>query len=385
MERIGSAEFIADQPLRFDSLQSERLGIPHSDGEFSLVEPGGRLGRSPRTAEEICLADHTDYLHNDSFAKYMRMHKVLVGRGGAEELVDIHEQLKSETAPRFLIAAASAAAEVALVHRGLGVAKRRSLLWDARDIWQSAIARDAFLEAYTPPEKMEYGHRHRTALNIAILPLLEGIVEGDVSRNTCRRVFRDCLDIGLRNAYDLSEMVTAKNNRGIADYVGTGYESNALLAFNRKLSRTWFAIPSMARSDSGYHHRNQSHDLLVLHQNYGEIIRATPIEVKAKASLRDRLRYDALLVRGKMHLSIAGKSKPQYTLQAIDAVHRGAATEEDLLIANNATDRLVEMVRDYYAGEKLGKLATWHTVTMFQDNSQVIAKHPGLSRLPIPA
>lgn len=359
-QQVGSAEYLADQPPLC-------------------------LGRAPRTFDEIRIADHRDYLNHPSFDRYMRMHKVFVGRGGSEELEVIHSELKNEIAPRFLIAAGWAATEIALVRRDMQTQRRLSLLEEAKDIWGAAIQNHDVLEPTMVPDRAEYGQRHRAALDIAVLPLLRGIVEGDVTRDTCRRVFEDCLKIGRDNTKDLAKMVDLKNNAGIAEYVGIGYESNALLAFNRMFSRTWFAIPSMARSDSGYHHRKQSHDLLILHQNYGEIKRATPVEIKAKASLRDRLRYDALLVRGKMHLSVEGKALPQHTFNAIDAVYSGASTPEDHMIADRATARLVDMVRDYYAGERLGKLATWHTITTFQDDSRVVARHPGLSKVPIVA
>lgn len=355
-QQVGSAEYLADQPLSFDA--------------------------APRTFDEIRQADHRDYLKHPSFDRYMRMHKVFVGRGGAEELEQIHEDLKTEVAPRFLIAAGWAATEIALVRRDMRTRHRLDLLEEARDIWRTAIDNHNLLEPTMTPDKAEYGQRSRAALDIAVLPLLRGIVEGDVTRKMCHDVFTDCLGIGRQNNKDLAKMLKKRNNAGIAEYVGFGYENNALLAFNRLHSRTWFAIPSMARSDSGYHHRKQSHDLLILHQNYGEIMRSTPVEIKAKASLRDRLRYDALLVRGKMHLSVEGKPLPHHTLNAISAVYRGVANKEERRIADNATERLVNMVRDYYAGERLGKLATWHTVTAFQDNSQVVARHPGLSRVP---
>lgn len=383
-EQLGSADIFADQSLRPTQLYQEtQNNIPAQSGNFYIAHQERRLGRVPRTAEEICFADHTDYLRQPAFEKYMRMHKVLVGRGGAEELEDIYLNLREEAAPRFLIAAGWAAAEVAMVRRDMNTSRRVRLLDEAKEVWRLAIENDAALEEHTPNEKVEHGLRRRVALNIAVLPLLKGIAEGDVTRNTCRSVFDECLDVGLDNVADLSNMTKAKNNEGIAGHVGIGYEINALLAFNRMFSRTWFTIPSTARSDTGYHHRNQTHDLLIIHQDYGQIKRATPVEIKAKASLRDRLRYDALLVRGKMHLSVEGKSMPQYTLQSINAVHKGTDTEEDRVIANGATDRLISMVRDYYAGERLGKLATWHTVTTFQDNAQVVARHPGLSKEPI--
>src|SRR5207245_1409084 len=96
--------------------------------------------------------------------------------------------------------------------------------------------------------------------------------------------------------------------------------------FNMKQSPTWFAIPAMTRSDSGHHHRQQTHDLLVIRQRWGELQNITPVEIKSAANQRDLRRYKALLVRGKLHLSVDGLHKPEEMLDAITAVYEKRAT-----------------------------------------------------------
>jgi hypothetical protein len=243
-----------------------------------------------------------------------------------------------------------------------------------------ALDHQRWLNAVEPEELVEHSAPHRIALDIAVAPLLAGIITGGVSKQARERAFVDCLNIAQSNAVHIELMSRLGNNVGLADHIGFGYECNALLSFNRTFSRRWFAIPSMNRSDTGYRYRHQTHDLLAVHLQASKLESATPIEIKARPSLRDRQRYDALLVRGKMHLSMEGKYAPRHTLAAIAAVYEGRATKEERKIVNVATERILTMVRDYRAGERLGDLATKHTVTAFCDNRLVIARHPGLSK-----
>jgi len=322
---------------------------------------------------------HTDLSQNKAFEDYMRMHKVLVGNGGAMRLTSIYERLKEETQPHYLSAAGWAAAEVALVRTDASIGERLSILHDATSMWERALAIQTQKEQLG--EEVEYGYMHRIAIDLAVVPLLSGIITGDVTKDACRKSFEDCLSVARSNMDYLRTAKAKGNVEAVGCHAGVGYECNALLALNRKLSRTWFVIPAMARCDSGYYHRSQTHDLVVIHQKYGAIQSATPVEIKSRASLRDRRRYSALLVRGKMHLSVEGKGKPEYTLDAIGSVYDGVETKEDILIAENATNQFMAMIRDYYAGEVLGAVASKHSVTTFRDNTQVIAHHPGLSKV----
>jgi hypothetical protein len=354
----------------------------------TIEAPGSTLGSFclenypewiPPTLDEITVFDHTDLSQNDTYGQYMRMHKVLVGNRGGRQLERMYEQLRSESMPHYLVAAGWAAAESALVRSDIGVDARLALLTKATASWERALLSQEWIELDAPEDKIEDGYGLRIALDLATAPMLAGIISGDVTQTACQKYYRDCLQIAQLNSVALELAAKAGNSKAIAAHVGIGYECNAILAFNRRLSPTWFAMPSTARSDSGYYHRRQTHDLLVMHQNHGRILSATPVEIKAKPSARDKVRYDALLVRGKMHLSVEGKYPPRHTLDALTHVYDGSATAEDYRIADAATDRFAAMVRDYYAGSVLGRIASRHTMTVFHDNSLVSARHPGLA------
>ena len=329
---------------------------------------------------EIVQYDPTDLSSNDMYAQYMRIHKVLVGNRGARQLEQICARLQDERMPHYLVAAGWAAAESALVRNDVGQVYRLGLLDTAEEIWRRALGTQEYIEAIAPEESIDYSQKFRTALDLAVLPLMRGIVEGYIAPETSEKVFLDCLNIAELNAVHTDLAQKNRNANALAAHIGLGYECNALLAFNRVRSQTLFVIPAMARSDSGLYHRRQTHDLLVVNQRHGTLRSVTPVEVKSVASARDRARYDALLVRGKMHLSVEGKYFPLDTLRAIAADYAGVATEEERYIANTATVRFMNMARDYYSGTALGKLASRHSVTVFRDGERVRARHPGLAR-----
>lgn len=161
------------------------------------------------------------------------------------------------------------------------------------------------------------------------------------------------------------------------DHLGFAYECNAMLALNRMYSRRWFAIPTMARSDSGYYHPEQTHDLLIIRRKGSDIQSLVPVEIKAAASLKERSRYLALLVRGKMHLCLEGSGNhlPRATLDAITAVHSGVATKHETLVADTISRRFMQMLSDYYAGDVLD---AGSELTVFHDKSLVSQRHAGL-------
>ena len=313
----------------------------------------------------------------------MLMNKVLVGNVGAQQLEEVYGALKDEMAPRYLVVAGWAAAEAALAKTNEDTGQRLALMDAAVNVWRQALDNEIEIREHISNDKMEHSQAHRIALDIAVAPIFRDIIQGDVRRSTCGHVFDNCLAVASSNAAYMKAMKEAGNTQGYIGYRGFGYECNALLAFNRTLSPTWFAVPALARADSGYYHRDQTHDLMVIHQKYGLVKSATPVEIKQKITAREVGRYRALLVEGKMHLSVDGKWSPEHTLDAIAATHRGSYTDEDRQIADNAANQFTMMVRDYYAGTTLGELAGKRTLTIFRDSSQIIERHPGLSKVAV--
>lgn len=315
---------------------------------------------------------------NPAYEQYLRMHKVLVGQRGADQLEAIYTALKSEEMPRYLSAAGWAAAEAALVRTNSPVPQRLELLEAGVDCWERSLVNQRNFNADAPHCLVEHAAPYRMALDIAVAPLLQHMIAGYVPREICRQVFVDCLNIAQANIVRLNLMVKEGDIEGIAEHSGFGYECNALLAVNRRFAATRFAIPSMIRSDSGYYHSHQTHDLLIIQQDHGHIRQVTPVEIKAAASNKDRARYKALLVRGKMHLSVEGKFKPGDTLQAITAAHEGTATLAEHEVAEGVTRQMLSMFKDYCAGENDPEVASPRTLTVFHKNTRVVANHPGL-------
>ena len=319
------------------------------------------------------------FLPNSHYEQYLQMHKVIVGQQGAQKLESIHESLANETLPRYLSAAGWAATEAALIQADKPLSERQALLDEGLACWERALEKQKTLNGGGPDCLVEHSYPHRIALDIAVMPLLKHMIKGEVPSDVRRSVFRDCLNIAQSNAVYIDLMAKDGHIEALNDYLGLGYECNALLAFNLRCSRGWFVVPSMARADSGYYYRQQTHDLLVVHHRNGQLLNTTPVEIKATATARDRERYKALIVRGKMHLSIQGGHKPQDTLRAIEAVFEDRATRQEENTVGEVSSRMVEMVRDYCAGEVLGHIATARSVTRFRDNRQVVAKHAGLA------
>ncbi len=315
---------------------------------------------------------------NAAYEDYMRMHKVFVGKATISQLVDIARSLEHEDMPRYLSVAGWAAAEAALIGTDQSAAHRMRLLDKSQESWTRALRTQQMINYGNRNHLIEHTAPYRMGLDLAVLPLLRGVVAGNVTDGICTQAFQDCLNIAQANVIQLKLAATQGDVEAVGDHVGFGYECNALLSLNRLQSKTWFAIPAMARADTGYHHSEQTHDLLVIRQKWGNIRSMIPVEIKSVASNRDRNRYRALLVRGKMHLSPEGHYDPRTTLTAIAAVHEGVATRQETEIVERVSGRFMNMLSDYHAGEQLGHLAAMRTVALFRDNSLVIERHPGL-------
>lgn len=327
--------------------------------------------------------DNVTFSPNPAYERYLKMHKVLVGRSGAILLEQVSLDLHTEQMPRYLNVAGWAAVEASLIRTDYPTNTRLAFIDDALSSWMRALQNQRAWNETASDELAEFAFPLRAALDIANIPLFAGIIKGDVSKAILRRVYEDTLNIAQYNAVQANLAYKAGNVQALAEYVGFGYECNHLLAFNRGLSSSMFAVPSIARADTGYHHPRQTHDLLIVRQKWGHIDSLTPVEVKSSAGLNERKRYLALLVRGKMHLSVPGECRPEHTLEALAHVYEGKAKSKHYRVAKEVTRRIFTMSKDYNKGKKLGSVATSRSLVAFRDSSEVIANHPGLSKIPI--
>ncbi|HSX43125.1 MAG TPA: hypothetical protein VLF59_03505 [Candidatus Saccharimonadales bacterium] len=310
---------------------------------------------------------------DQTLERYMRMHKVLVGKAGAVQLAEIHHTLKGEFNTERLSVAGWAAIESALMATDIPLEDRLDLFQSGATAWAKAYNHQNATEEYR--KSYDRSASHRIALDMAVLPLFEGIIRGNVNDEAIVKAFDDCLMVAQSNANYLRAARKADDSGAMGSHIGLAYECNTLLAHNRKYSSTWFVVPTMERCDRGTFYRRQTHDLLVINQRYGSILSATPVEVKARGGLADQVRYYALLVQGKMHLSVPGKDRPEYTLHAIEAVIAGTASEYEEAVAEAATQSLTNLIRAYHAGRVLSRAASKRSVTLFRGSEVVREWH----------
>ncbi|MDB5166082.1 MAG: hypothetical protein JWM37_154 [Candidatus Saccharibacteria bacterium] len=317
---------------------------------------------------------------NPAYDKYLRIHKVFVGQGGAALLEETHDELHGEELPRYLSAAGSAAVESAVMSTGKTTEERLALLDEGVGCWQRALRNQRRYNQVAPECLQDLTYPYRLAMDIATAPLWADMIRQNIRHDTLEKVYADCLNIAQANDVQLNLALREGDDRGVGDHAGFAYECNFLLAFNRTISATWFVVPAMARCDTGYEYRQQTHDMVILQQRWGQIRSATPTEIKCRLKREDKERYDALLVRGKMHLSVDSQHSPSKTLAALSAVHEGTATLQQKRSVTALTERVTGMAKRYRAGETIGPRVTKRSLTHFRD-ARVVAEHyAGLTR-----
>lgn len=211
------------------------------------------------------------------------------------------------------------------------------LLSTAEQCWQNALTNQEVLDA-DPSKKFmsDYTDQYRLTLNLAFTPIMKSIVAGNVTKRTREKTFADTLAIAQISAIQLTYASKAGNTKAIGDHVGLGHECNVLLALLYLNDPNNLPLPSTYRAGSGYEYRSQTHDITVINQHWGEIYRVLPAEIKAVATFRDKQRYKALIVRGKMHLAIPGRHKPSETTNAFGRCFEGNPSEDDHRIVHYA-------------------------------------------------
>lgn len=315
---------------------------------------------------------------NRAFNRYIAMHKVIVGSRGANQLLGLSAELVDTAAPHHLAAAGWAAAEAAVILGNEANQPGEQLIGIARDTWLRAIAHQRWINSKDDHPLTDYAFAFRAATDLAFLPVLTELADGAVQKKTLRGVFEDVLRIAQLGGVQASLAYEAGDINAATELRGYGYEVNGILAYNRRRSGTWFSMPSSSRADSGVYHREQTHDLVVIHLDQGKIIDAVPIEMKSTASRRQRSRYHALLIRSKLHLALPGRYHPQEVLDAITADYEGDASQQQTDLVTKVSDTIYDMVGHYLAGQPKER-APARSVTRFRDKAHVLSRYPGLT------
>jgi hypothetical protein len=324
---------------------------------------------------------HRHYLDNPTFDKYLQIPKLIVDAEGAQELIEIGDELATETMPRFLEAAGWAYAEAALALNQDATIHRVQLVNAAEQSWRRALVNNLDLgrrykEAWTTGEDSG----HRTAMNLAFAPLIKSIVVGNVTKTIIDSVLQDTAAIAsdaaqiMDEAYEKGDKATSRYHWGFL------FEANALMTLLSMDDPRYVPLPSTARADTGYYHRSQTHDISIINQHWGEIRKVIPVEIKSRSTRWDRNRYKALLIRGKMHLSISDHD-PRSTVRGFQNKVNGIASEMELDSIEEISAKMRDMLRLYQQGTTPEGLAI-NSLTRFYDTNKVAEVYPELSKLP---
>jgi len=330
-------------------------------------------------------APHLTYLEHPVYDDYFRMHKVLVGEGGAKKLIEIGNELQDEVMPEYLNVAGWSFAEAALAQQNATAVSRVELIERAEEVWTRAMVSQLQLaDLEQTGNRMEVSAPHRLALNLAFTPLMKSIVVGNVTRGVRERTVEDVLALGNINAKLMAEALESGDKHAPGEFIGLLHEENALLTMLHMDDPHYVPLPAPARADSGYYYPEQTHDIWLVNQHWGRIKKILPIEIKSAASVHDKQRYKALIIRGKMHLAVEGKYDPRFTLAAFEKAAHHEADTEAWRIVEHATYTVRDLLRLYQQGVS-PEMVAFDSLTRFHDVNQVEREYPELSRTPRPS
>ena len=316
---------------------------------------------------------------NPAYEQYLRIHKVLVGPKTAQTLEKIAYSLGEEKIPKYLVTAGWAITEASLAQPHLSAHERNNLFDHAEEWWLEAIDTQMRYIDQGKEHLVEASAPYRTALDIARLPLLRGMVLGSITPSLRKNVRDETLAIMNASWVQANLALRQGDIESFNDFVGFAHEGNSLIALDSFNSDSLFGMTSFARSDSGYHHPEQTHDIVIVQQKKGLLKSMTPVEIKSKVSQNDRKRYKALLVRGKMHLCLAGEYSPNHTLKAFTALNENSQTLKEKATTDTVRQTFIDMFWQYKCGSVLVDIATSRSRMHFRDRTQLHQKYPEIA------
>ena len=321
------------------------------------------------------------YLENEVYNYYLQMPKGMVGEEGAEQLREIGRCLETEELPVYLDAAGWACAEAGLASQTLSTVERVTLVAKAEKMWIRGLVNTVNItETYDSERPYGENGGHRTALNVAFAPLLKSIIVGNVRADTMQKVLLDTSEIAHDSRLSLAKAYENEDTDAAAFHRGFLFEASALMALLYMEDPRYVPFPATARADTGYYHRDQTHDISIINHHWGEIKKVIPVEIKSTASQRDKRRYKALIIPGKMRLSVGGVESSDTADAFYDLTH-GTASPEQIAAIEQLSTQLREMLRLYQQGISAEGFAM-DSLTRFHDSKMVAKYYPELSTKP---
>ena len=366
---MEARESVVFQPLPgSDALKSAPYFNPHRPLPFRSMKRHLQEGA------------HRTYLDRPAFNEYMQMDKALAGTSDVDQLLRIGGELEKEELPTYLDAAGWAFAESGLVSESLTTVERVDTISRAESMWARGIVNGmAIGEWFGERQQYEENEGHRLALNMAFVPLMKSIAVGNVREEVLAQTLRDVAEIAhdsrqsLARAEEREDEVSARYHKGFL------FEASALMALLYIGDPRYVPMPSSARVDSGYYNAKQTHDVTVINQHWGEIRKVVPVEVKSMASRRARKRYRALIVSGRLRLTVGDTTESSETAEAFYEMVHGDASTEQIAAIEQLSTQLREMLRLYQRGVSAEGVAIGG-LTRFHDSKEAAQVYPELAR-----
>lgn len=309
---------------------------------------------------------------NRAYDTYHSLPKAFGEVADNQLLVELGENMQDEQLPNYLDAAAWSFAEAGMMSDE-SAAERMRMLEKAEDCWIKALREQ---ERINQTDRMDWLREdtasYRIALNLACLPVMKAVVAGNVTPLTRSRTIDDILSIAQTSALQTRLAAKANDINSLGEHIGFQYECNAILSVMMLDGYNRIALPSSARAGAGYDYPEHTHDVMVVLHHWGDIRRITPVEVKSASTQRDLKRYQALIVRGKMHLSVPGKFPPEHTTNAFANIHHGVGTGADQEITKHAAETMRDLLFHYHQGGSLAKAGKM----TFRDRSKLAEIRP---------
>ncbi len=322
---------------------------------------------------------HRTYLENDAYDAYLHMQKGIADEEGISSLQAIAAELESQALPQYLDAAGWAYAESGIAKSSLSTVERVGAIQKAERLWAEGLVNSVSIGEKFGAE-YQYGENegHRIALNLAFAPLMKSIIIGNVREEVMRQTLLDVAEIAKDSRHSLDHAFEREDASSIAFHRGFLFEASALMALLYMEDPRYVPLPATARGDTGYYHPRQTHDISIINQHWGDIKKIIPVEIKSSPSRRANRRYEALVVPGRVRLSINDAGSGD-TADAFYAVVYGTASTEQSVAIEQLSTQLREMLRLYQRGTTAEGVASGG-LTRFHDSKKVAQAYPELSK-----
>lgn len=323
--------------------------------------------------------NHRDYLNHPTYRKYLLMHKICLGRKGADDLEAVAGILSQEVDPLFLSAAASAYLEAGIIRCDDASAEQKCQLADSAEaLWEKALYYEDWLEEReigngSPQDVDDITEPYRIATNLACLPMVRSLFEGDVRREAIDESIESLLNLGSLTTKQLDIAEREGLYRNAAQYTGFYHEINTLIALLYRRDPKFIAIPSFHRADTGYFYPEQTHDIELISQHYGTVRTILPIEVKARIERRSRRRYRSLIIGGQAHLQLSEWLDPNITRTAYQNAFEGEPCDADAYIVNSTQLAISSLLARYKKSGRYKPLNRHNSRTTYYSGSSQVA------------